>query len=151
MGILSGLHPHSYLTTARYAPPQLPGDSQVGLAHYKGGCLPHPLSLSPSLYSLSLHLSPSLPVRPCEHSESAVFLVLSQEQRAPRKHWPTLTNLDLSLPSSDTVRKYVWVVEATQSMVFCYNHPNRLRHAVEHIQLVWSRLLPTGLEEDGLE
>lgn len=69
-------------------------------------------------------------MRPCEHSESAVFLVLSQEQRAPRKHWPTLTNLDLSLPSSDTVRKYVWVVEATQSMVFVKASP-LLVHSLE--------------------
>jgi hypothetical protein len=48
VGILSG-------------PPQLPGNSQVGLTHYKRGCLPPPPSLTPaSLLWLSCPLDPHL-------------------------------------------------------------------------------------------
>ena len=38
----------------------------------------------------------------------------------------TCPHLDLRLPASRTVRKYTFV-EATQSVVFCYGSPNRLR------------------------
>ena len=50
--------------------PQLPGYSQVGLAYYKGGCSPPPLSLSSLTLSFSLvpycALLPS-PLSPCDH------------------------------------------------------------------------------------
>ena len=39
--------------------PQIPGNSQAGLTHYKRGCLPPPPSLAPPLFpflSLSLHV-----------------------------------------------------------------------------------------------
>jgi hypothetical protein len=38
--------------------PQLPGNSQVGLAHYKRGCFTHPLSVLFSLTFLLFTLSP---------------------------------------------------------------------------------------------
>ena len=73
--ILSGLLPLSYLATAMYAPPQLPGNS-----HYKRGCLPTPLSL------LLLPLSPlplACPLSPfsshlslCGHGQSLLLYSL---------------------------------------------------------------------------
>ena len=43
-------------------PPQLPGNSQVGLAHYKRGCLPPLLSLTFVLLPLSLASCPLVPL-----------------------------------------------------------------------------------------
>ena len=43
--------------------PQLPGNSQVGLAHYKRGCLSPPLSYSYSCFLLAF-LLPSFPLAP---------------------------------------------------------------------------------------
>ena len=60
-GILSGLYAQSYLTTARYAPPQ----GYLATAHYKRGCLPPSpfltlLLLLPTCFSLAFLLPPSL-------------------------------------------------------------------------------------------
>ena len=83
VGILSGLHP------------QLPGSSQVGLAHYKRGCLPPPLSLSYSLVSLillpSCCLASLLPLVP--------LLCLSPHSLTPLSTWSWPASTSLLSPS----------------------------------------------------
>lgn len=47
-----------------------------------------------------------------------------QEESVHQK--PTLTDFDLQLPASRTVRKPISVVLANQFMVFCYNNSSKL-------------------------
>jgi hypothetical protein len=75
-------------------PPQLPGNSQVGLAHYKRGCLAPPLSLSLTLASLFC-LLPS-----CSPSLSIPF----PPTHSPRVHAGFyFSTLSLSLPFSASI------------------------------------------------
>jgi len=64
VGILSELHPHSYLETARYAPPHSCLVTVSCAWHYKRGCLP-PCSIIPSYSSFFSVLVPfPLPMCP---------------------------------------------------------------------------------------
>ena len=77
------VHPAQVLTFCLNSTPQLPGNSQVGLTHYKRGCLPPPPSLVPSCSSpLALTLSPhpfpiSSPLSPLSTGSGPDFSTLS--------------------------------------------------------------------------
>ena len=55
---------------------QLPGNSQVDMAHYKGDCLPLPLSLSYPCFS-PLPLAPLLPFSPHSFTPSLYVVMAS--------------------------------------------------------------------------